>query len=118
MGYISTEPKGTLINGYPVLCTLDEYINNHKNYDIESLIISIGDNFIRKQIASILEIISLNFINAIHPKSIVSSRSQFVKGVLVNEGAIINLGTIIGGYSNARTNSYIDHDYKMEKFVN
>lgn len=118
IGYISTEPEGTIINGYPILCNLDKYIKDYKEYNIDSIIISIGDNFIRKQMVNNLNAISPKYINAIHPCSIISSKAELGVGIIVNAGAIINPGTKIGNHSNIGTNSSIDHDCNISNFVN
>ena len=86
--------------------------------DIQSndeLIIGIGDNGIRKKL--VLSLDGIRFINAIHPRSVVSTNVKIGVGCAIMAGAIINNSTTLGDHVIVNTRSSIDHDCKVEDFV-
>jgi len=83
--------------------------------DDGGLIISIGDNSMRKKLVGELEL--SNYVNAIHPKSIISSVVKIGKGVAVMANAVINTGSVIGDHSIINTSSSVDHDCQVDNFV-
>lgn len=86
--------------------------------DIQSddeLIIGIGDNGIRKRLVQSLE--HLQFINAIHPCSVVSANVNIGVGCAVMAGAVINTSTVLGNHVIVNTRSSIDHDCIVGDFV-
>lgn len=86
--------------------------------DIQSndeLIIGIGDNGIRKKLARSLDCI--RFINAIHPRSVVSTNVKIGVGCAIMAGAVINTSTALGNHVVVNTRSSIDHDCKVGDFV-
>ncbi|WP_426481871.1 acetyltransferase [Chryseobacterium sp. R2ACT005] len=92
--------------GLPVLNTLPA--------DQEKLIISIGNNAIRKKIAQEIK----NEIGIlIHPKSINSDSVTIEEGTVVMGGVVINAETTIGKHCIINTNASVDHDCVIEDFV-
>lgn len=81
----------------------------------DKMIISIGNNSIRKQIASSIDV---NFETAIHPFTSISSRSKIGAGTVVMAGVTINAEAIIGKHCIVNTNASIDHECIIEDFVN
>tara|TARA_B110000046_G_scaffold97564_1_gene105246 strand:- start:3261 stop:3860 length:600 start_codon:yes stop_codon:yes gene_type:complete len=90
-----------------------QWISNNKT-EINDLLISIGNNKIRKKIS---ESIIANFISLTHPSSIVSKYSKIGKGTAVMAGATINIEAIIGKHCIVNTNAVIEHDCVLEDFV-
>lgn len=78
------------------------------------LIISIGDNRIRRKIANSL---SLSYGTAIHPLAIISEYSKIGAGTVVMQGAIIQSCAIIGMHSIINTCASVDHDCQIDDFV-
>ncbi len=86
--------------------------------DIQSndeLIIGIGDNGIRKKLALSLD--GNRFINAIHPRSVVSANVKIGVGCAIMAGAVINTSTALGNHVIVNTRSSIDHDCIVGDFV-
>lgn len=81
----------------------------------EELIVSIGDNKIRKQI------VEKNLTNkygiAIHPTAIVSPYATIGEGSVVMQGAIIQAGAKIGKHCIINTGATIDHDCIVGDFA-
>lgn len=82
------------------------------------LIISIGDNKIRRTIVEKLSSIDIEFGNAIHPQSIVSSTAVIGKGTVIMPGAIVNAYAKIGKHCVINTGATVDHECVIGDFVN
>lgn len=78
------------------------------------LIISIGNNRIRSNIANML---SVEFGRAIHPLSIVSQVAKINVGSVVMPGAIIQSCVSIGKHCIINTGASVDHDCTIGDFV-
>jgi sugar O-acyltransferase (sialic acid O-acetyltransferase NeuD family) len=78
------------------------------------LIISIGNNKIRKKIADTL---TLDYGLAIHPSAIISEYSKVNTGTVIMQGAIIQSCTSIGKHCIINTGASIDHDCVLEDYV-
>jgi len=87
-------------------------INILKN---NKLIISIGDNKIRKKIAE--KYLDLNYDIAIDKNAKISKRATINKGTVIMKGVSVNSSTTIGKHCILNTNASIDHDCKIEDFV-
>ncbi len=81
---------------------------------IENMIISIGNNRVRRMI-SISSITP--FLVAIHPKAIVAKSAFIGEGTVVMAGALINPDVKIGKHSIINTGAIVDHDCIVEDFV-
>ena len=92
---------------------VSQWINDNQ-IENKNLLISIGNNKIRKKIS---ETIIANFISLKHPSSIVSKYSKIEKGTVVMAGATINAEVIIGKHCIVNTNAVIEHDCVLEDFV-
>ncbi|WP_313513804.1 acetyltransferase [Sphingobacterium sp.] len=103
--YDQDEKKRNILN-YPVC---------HSFFKIpKESIIAIGNNKIRKEIASAFNLESPVLI---HPSSNVSKYSELDSGSVVMSGVSINAGTRIGKHCIINTNSSIDHDCVINDFV-
>ncbi|ARV09683.1 acetyltransferase [Winogradskyella sp. PC-19] len=80
-----------------------------------NLIISIGNNQIRKKIAESIQ--KDVFCKLIHPNAIVDASVDIAKGSVVMAGAIINSSVKIGKHCIINTASSIDHDCVIEDYV-
>jgi len=106
---IDDNPKDELI--------LSKKIKKSSDFSFEAshqVILSIGNNKVRKRIASVLKV---NFVKAIHPKAILSKFTSIGEGTVVMAGAIINPDVSIGEHCIINTGSVIEHDCILEDFV-
>ena len=78
------------------------------------LIISIGNNAIRKHLAESLQAI---FATAIHPSSVISNRAALGEGTVVMGGAIVNADARIGRHCIINTGASIDHECQIDDYV-
>lgn len=83
------------------------------NY-LDKIIISIGDNKLRKFNAS--KFISVEFINAIHPSSYISSSVKLGIGVTICANSVINTNVKIGNHVIINSSSCIEHESSIDNF--
>jgi sugar O-acyltransferase (sialic acid O-acetyltransferase NeuD family) len=101
-----------------IIKSIDNY-NVKNGYDCNyepnlPILISIGDNLIRKKIS---EKVSHSFSTAIHTSSIIDDVSKIGLGSAIFQSATIQRDTFIGRHCIINTNSSIDHDCIIEDFV-
>lgn len=80
----------------------------------EPLIIAIGNNAIRKKIASLIR---HNFGKVIHPSAITSPFAQIQEGTVVFHNSVVQASTSIGKHCIINTGASVDHDCIIEDFV-
>ncbi|MDQ0593053.1 sugar O-acyltransferase (sialic acid O-acetyltransferase NeuD family) [Chryseobacterium ginsenosidimutans] len=110
--------------GINITAFIDDNINKAECYGFpvihdvidkeKPLIITIGNNNIRKAIA---EKIVNKIETLVHPGSIISRTSKIGKGTVVMGGVTVNADSYIGEHCIINTNSSIDHDCHLEDFV-
>lgn len=106
---IDDNPKSESILGIPVSKTSD--------FDMSTLgkmIISIGNNKIRKNLSKSLK---ANFAKAIHSSAVVSNNSSIGEGTVVMAKVAINPDVTIGKHCIINTNATIEHDALIADFV-
>lgn len=82
--------------------------------DSDNLILSIGNNQVRKLLSSKLKAI---FFTAIHPSSVISSFSSISDGSVVMAGVVVNPEVRIGKHCIINSGAIIEHDCVIEDFV-
>ena len=87
---------------------------NSLDNDEKDWIISIGNNSIRKKVASGL---TGSFVIAIHKHAVISPFCHIGKGTVVMASAVINSGANIGHHCIINTGSVIEHDCQIGDFV-
>lgn len=109
-GLFDDNPLITEIIGYRCYGTF--------SYDIlekNELIISIGDNLIRKTLVDKINIQSYGL--AIHPQSSISKRAEISHGTVIMKGVNVNACCKIGNHVILNTACSIDHDCQIDDFV-
>lgn len=104
-GLVDDNPEITDLLGYPV---------SHQYTGHSPLIISIGNNTIRKMIA---EKISADFATAIHPTAVISPAATVGDGSVVMQGAIVQSCAKIGKHCIINTGASVDHECIIEDYV-
>jgi sugar O-acyltransferase (sialic acid O-acetyltransferase NeuD family) len=101
-----------------LITKLDEYLSlgkyNSNLHSNEKLIISIGDNKIRMEVA---KKIKHDFASVVHSMAIIDRLSSIGVGTVVFHNVVIQRGTKIGNHVIINTNASIDHDCIIEDFV-
>ena len=119
IGFVdSYKKKGSRINGYEVLGSEFDLPYLINRFNIVGGIVAIGDNWIRKLIVDrILKIVpNFNFVNTVHPKSILGKDVLLGCGNVFMPGAIVNANCTIHDFCIINTNSSLGHDGLMESY--
>ena len=93
---------------------LNDYKVKHQWAGEEPMIISIGNNRIRKMIA---ERLCCQFIKAVHSSAVLSPSVAVGDGSVVMAGAIINAEAVIGKHCIINTGASIDHECRISDYV-
>ncbi|MET4560634.1 acetyltransferase [Lysinibacillus parviboronicapiens] len=109
--YIDVFTENKIIKG-PIMY-LNELLKDKK----VKVIIAIGNNKVRKEVVSRLNISKDRYITCLHPSALVSPSAVIENGTVVMPGAIINADVCVGMHSIINTNAVIEHDCLVEKFV-
>lgn len=83
--------------------------------DLNKLIVSIGDNKTRKEVAG--KFSEDQFAKLIHFRAVVSPSAELKTGTVVMAGATINAEAKIGKHCIINTNASVDHDCVIEDYV-
>lgn len=78
------------------------------------LIVTVGDNLVRKKLVSKVK---HAFGTAIHPSSIVSVCAKVGEGSVVMPGVIVNAAAVIGKHCILNSSSIVEYECKLEDFV-
>lgn len=109
------------------ICLLDDNANLLKlgKYNIDQkvnvelskedkMLVSVGNNKIRKTLVSKLDI---EYFSVIHLKTVLANTVYVHSGSFIAAGVVINTDTIIGRHVIINTNASIDHDCQIGDFV-
>lgn len=87
--------------------------NSQRGENIE-LVVSIGDNEIRKKIA---EQVTHKFGKIIHPKAYISKLAIIEEGTVVFANSVVQTSTGIGKHVIINTRASVDHDCKISDYA-
>ena len=107
-GLIDANPSVQALLGYKVYRLLDDLDGD------EEVVISIGNNAIRKKIAAG---ITQAFGTGIHPSANISTRAQIGEGTVVMAGVAVNSSAVVGKHVILNTNCSVDHDCVISDYV-
>lgn len=102
---IDDNPDIDALMGIPVIHSCD---------NLSPVIISIGNNRIRKNIADRLR---CRFGTAVHPSAVVSPEAVIFEGSVVMQGAIIQSDATIGRHCIVNTGASVDHECRIGDFA-
>lgn len=81
----------------------------------DEILISIGDNTLRKKIAMLIG--DVIYGKAVDINSIVSTKATVDYGTVIMPGAVVNAGARVGKHVIINTNASVDHDCVLQDFV-
>ena len=105
-GMIDDNPAINELVGYPVY---------HELENPTPVIVSIGDNRIRRKVVEKLQ--DAEFETAVHTSAIVSPQSEIGEGTVVMQGAIIQGGSAVGKHCIINTGASVDHDCRVGNYA-
>lgn len=85
--------------------------------DSVKVVISIGNNEIRRKIVRKLDLDNQNYGIVIHKSAIVSQSATIGRGTVIMPNVVINADTSIGEHAILNTGSIVEHDGVIENFV-
>lgn len=110
---------GTVLHGLSVLGTQRDIKKLSKEYDTHSVVITIGDNYIRSLIHAYLitAMPDLTYPNLIHNSVVISKSAELGVGVVLQAGCIVNPGAKIGDHTLFLTGAHVEHDVKVGNYA-
>jgi len=105
--------------GYSILGGEEDLPQLMRLHDLTGVVIAIGDNFVRSQVAARVEELcpTLGFFSAVHPDASIASDVSLGAGTVVMAGAVVNPGCSVGRFCILNTNCSLDHDSILGDFA-
>jgi sugar O-acyltransferase (sialic acid O-acetyltransferase NeuD family) len=112
-------PHGTNVLGYEVLGNVRDLNRLTLEREVQGVVISVGDNWLRSKMASTIlaAVPNIAFPNVIHPSAQIGKSVRLGHGNVVMAGAVINSGATIGNFCILNTNCSVDHDVILGDYV-
>jgi sugar O-acyltransferase (sialic acid O-acetyltransferase NeuD family) len=107
-------PKGTMVNGLPVLGGLEVL----KEYSEAALVIAVGNGSTRERILSKIDSGKFTFPNVIHPSALFQApqRIKMGKGNIICAGSIFTVDIQLGDFCIVNLGCTVGHDAELESF--
>ena len=106
---VDADPNIKELQSYQV-----KYEGDYVASSVDKVIVSIGSNKIRKDVARLLNV---EFGWAIHPSAILGDDVSVGQGSVVMANTAINSSSSIGNHNIINTNASIDHDCELMDYV-
>lgn len=105
---------GQTVFDLPVLGEIDRW----PEFAPDGLLAAIGDNRIRCLVVERVEANgSPQWINALHPQSIIAESASIASGTVIMAGAVVNADAVIGQHVIVNTGATVDHDCVIGDFA-
>jgi len=117
IGFLDDNTEQAPLPGYRVLgdmAWVQELLD--ENQDLR-LIIAVGDNFTRKELAKGLQNWNTRFATVVHPSAVVSPYAAIGAGTVVMPHVTVNAGTRVGDHVILNTACSVDHDCVIGAFA-
>lgn len=108
---------GSTLFGYPIVGMREVLLDKAKTAGVHGVIVAIGNNPARKEIAEWVAQQGFSLVSAIHPSAQIGRGVLIGKGTVVMAGAAINSDTVIGDGVIINTGATVDHDCRVGDFV-
>jgi sugar O-acyltransferase (sialic acid O-acetyltransferase NeuD family) len=114
----SFKNKGEEVLGYKVVGKEEDLPELIKKYEQASVLIAIGDNWVRHLVMEKLLTIApeITFASTIHPSAQIAKHVKIGSGVVIMAGAIVNSESVIEDFVIVNTKASIDHDGLLKSF--
>lgn len=100
---------GRRVDGIPVLGTIDDLSFLADQFNINGVIVAVGDNGVRRGLVRQIEAAGLDLINAIHPSAALARNATLGRNVVVAAGVVVCAHCQIGDSVILNTGCIIDH---------
>lgn len=85
--------------------------------EIDGVIVAIGDNRARREVARWLETQGFVLLSVVHPAAVVAPSAAVGRGTLVMPGAVVNAEARIGANAIVNTGAVVEHDCDVGEAV-
>ncbi len=112
VGFVDSDPHmvGRRVDGIEVLGCPDDLASLRTKHTIESAIVAIGNNGVRRAFAHKLTELGFELINAIHPSANIAGNATMGKNVVVAAGSLVCAHCQIGDSVILNTGCIVDHE--------
>lgn len=119
VGFVDDDESkhGTLIDGYKVLCAIDE-VKTKFNSNSVLIICALGDPHTNRRVTDRMKSMGFQFGNAISPHAHISSGSVVGEGVIIFPQVVVSCGVVIGDHVTVNMGTTISHDTRVSSYVN
>ncbi|MDG4715425.1 MULTISPECIES: acetyltransferase [Winogradskyella] len=119
VGFIdSYKPLNSKVYGHKIIGNLSSLSHVIKEFNIEGIVIGIGDNDLRLNIYRSIKKIApkIDFVPIIHPSAILAEDILVPEGAVLMAGSIVNANAKIGKFCLLNTKASLGHDSVMADF--
>lgn len=115
----SIKPIGTELYGYKIIGRQEQISELVEKHNILGGIITIGDNWSRKYVHDFIvsKVPNFNFVNAIHPSTIIGNNVTIGVGNVIMAGVIINPGATVRNFCFFATGAQLEHDCFLDDYA-
>jgi len=107
IGFVDDEAKGTTVEGYPVIGSLEWLMQQTKK---PYVLCAIGDPRVRKKMVAKCDKHGISFATIIHPSVIMSKHVSVGEGTMIMPGTVITTNVRIGKHCLINSGCRIGHD--------
>lgn len=113
------EEVGTKKHSYEILGSINDLASLLKDHQCNQIFIAIGEIKYRFEIQLKIEKQNpkLNYINVIHPDTILANSVKLGKGIAIFAGSILNSNTVLKDFALINTATIIEHDCVIGEFA-
>lgn len=102
--------------GFSILGDENDLPEIIKNYNVNAIVIGIGDNFIREKVLLKLIDIPIKYATVIHPSAVIGKNVKIGEGSVIMANSIIGCNSVIGKHCIVNTKASLDHDSFMDDY--
>lgn len=110
VGFVDDRCNESPVPGFQILGTIRDMPSLVTRIPQATVIVAIGDNAVRKDVASRLSALGVSMARVIHPFAVVSRFAVVGIGTVIMPGVVVNAGASIGNHAVLNTGCTIDHD--------
>jgi sugar O-acyltransferase (sialic acid O-acetyltransferase NeuD family) len=106
--YDSAYPSFKRSGNWPVVGDVEDLLDHVAEY--QGVIVAIGDNKRRSEFLEILQAVSANVVNIVHPSSVVADDVILGVGITIMPNAVVNIGSKVSSGAIINTSAVVEHD--------
>ncbi len=116
-GFVDDHASTAPLPDYQLIGTIADLTDMQLPHSSAKILIAIGDNRTRMQVAERLALPPGLYATVIDPSAVVSQHASIGEGTVVLQGAIVNAGTMVGQHAILNTGCTVDHDCRIGDYA-